>query len=274
MYWVDGIFNNTISPSNRALHFGDGFFTTARLRNRKIDFLDWHIDRLNFSSKKLMFNNFDIDLLCQEIEKAAVIGIDGFIKIIVSRKNSNEKIQGYRYTNDFEISRIIYINQLPDYYSHWVKFGITIKTSTVRLSRNCFLAGVKHLNRLEQVMIANWICNNSIDEALVLDTEDNVIECCSANIFWRKNKQVFTPSLYYSGVNGIMRRLILQLLPKLGYLVKEVMVSSKCLKSADEVFITNSLLPVVSVNVIDDVFYQDKTLFCLLCTNINNIFHI
>lgn len=273
MYWVNGVFNKKMSPNNRAFHFGDGFFTTAKLKDGKIEFLNRHMDRLFLSSQKMMFNHFNVDVLYQEMKKAAVFAKNGFIKVIISRKNENEKMCGYRCTDNGEVSRIIYAGQVPHYYSQWSKSGIKMKTCVIRLSRNSFLSGIKHLNRLEQVMIANWIHKNLIDEALVLDTEGNVVECCSANIFWRKNKQVFTPSIYYSGINGIVRQLILQLLPQLGYLSREIIVGPDYLKNADEVFITNSLLPVVSVNKIDDVIYKDRTLFYLLDKYINNIVH-
>lgn len=265
MYWVNGIPSKMTSIDNRALHFGDGFFTTANLKNGKIDFLSWHIDRLNLSAKKLMFDNFNADIVREEMKKAAITEMNGFIKIIISRNNNGGNVCGYRYSDDIEVSRIILTGKLPDHYSRWVNSGIIIKTSIVRLARNCVLAGIKHLNRLEQVMIANWIQKNgSIDEALVLDTAGNIIECCSANIFFRKNNTVFTPSLYYAGVNGIIRQLILELLPKIGYFIQEIMVGPEFLKDVDEVFITNSLLPVVSVNTINNIFYKDNKLCCLL----------
>lgn len=266
MYWVNGVLNTMTSLNNRALHFGDGFFTTAKLTNGNIDFLDWHTERLNFSAKKLLFNSFDIDIVQKEMQKAAVVRMNGFIKVIISRKNSNMNTSGYRFLHDVEVLRIIHTGSIPEHYAKWLKFGIKIKTSVIRLARNHFLAGIKHLNRLEQVMISNWICKNKniIDEALVLDTEGNVVECCSANVFWRKKNQVFTPSVCYAGVNGIIRQLVLELLPKFGYLGKEVIVSPEYLRNADEVFITNSLLPIVSVNVVNDIFYKDKTLFSLL----------
>lgn len=269
MYWVNGIFNNKISLGSRALHFGDGFFTTAKLQCGKIQFLNQHMCRLRLSAQRLMFNNFDIRLISQEMQAAAIVGVNGFIKVIISRENVTESMCGYRFF-DNKMSRIIYIGALPTYHLNWVQFGIKLKTSVIRLSRNFFLAGIKHLNRLEQVMIANWICHqhDSIDEALVLDTEGNVIECCSANIFWRKGHQVFTPAVCYAGVNGVIRQLVLKLLPILGYFIQEVIVGPEHLKDADEVFITNSLLPVVSVNIIDDVLYKDKTLFHLLSTHL------
>lgn len=267
MYWINGTIEKMISLDNRALHFGDGFFTTAKFKNGKIDFLNWHIDRLVFFAKKLMFDNFDISIIRQEMQKVAAIRMNGFIKVIISRKNSGRKnISGYHCTDDADISRIICTGCIPKRYSKWLQFGIRIRTSVIRLARNHFLSGIKHLNRLEQVMIANWIYKNNsvIDEALVLDTEGNIVECCSANIFWRKKNRVFTPSVRYAGVNGIIRQLVLELLPKLGYSSKEVIVGPECLRNADEVFITNSLLPIVSVNTVDDIFYSKKTLFFLL----------
>lgn len=265
MYWVNGVPKKMISINNRAVHFGDGFFTTARLNDGKIDFFNLHINRLILSAKKLMFNNFDIDIVYKEMQKAAIFGINGFIKVIISRINRDGKMYGYRCSDAIEVSRIIYTGQLPHYYSEWLYSGIKMKTSVIRLARNCFLAGIKHLNRLEQVMIAHWIQKDrTIDEALVLDTEGNIVECCSANIFWRKNNRVFTPSVCYAGVNGIIRQLVLKLISTLGYLSEEVIVNVESLKEADEVFITNSLLPIVSVNVIDDVFYKEKKLCDLL----------
>ncbi|URJ24251.1 aminodeoxychorismate lyase [Candidatus Blochmanniella camponoti] len=265
MYWVNGISKKTISLNNRALHFGDGFFTTAKVQNGKIDFLDWHMDRLVISAKRLIFNNFNFNLLHKEMQQAAAYNdIYNVIKVIISRSNSH-RLYGYRCNNDIEPLRIIHVSRLPKYYTRWIHSGIRLRTSTVRLARNSCLAGIKHLNRLEQVMIAIWVSkNDTTDEALVLDTDGNVVECCSANIFWRYKYQVFTPSLYYSGVNGTMRQLVLKLLPKLGYCIREVTVGPEHLKNANEVFITNALLPLAPVNSIDDCVYSDRTLFHLL----------
>ncbi|URJ28357.1 aminodeoxychorismate lyase [Candidatus Blochmannia vicinus (nom. nud.)] len=271
MYWVNGILKKTVSLNNRALHFGDGFFTTARLRHGEIEFLDLHMNRLILSAKRLMFNNLNYNFLYKEILQAASFSsTHSIIKVIISRSD-NHKLHGYKCKNDIEPLRIIYIGRLPKYYIRWVNVGICMKTSVVRLARNTFLAGIKHLNRLEQVMISMWISKNEeIDEALVLDTDGNVVECCSSNIFWRYKYQVFTPSIHYAGVNGIMRQIVFRLLPELGYCIRTVTVGPEHVKKANEVFITNALLPLASVNSIDDCFYSDKTLFRLLYSHITN----
>lgn len=268
MYWINGILTESITLNNRALHFGDGFFTTAKIKNGKVILLDWHINRLIMSAHRLMFNNLDFDLLYKEILQAAAHNTDGVIKIIITRNNQNTNC-GYRCNKNTESVRIICTYTLSKRYLQWNKHGIRLMVSTIRLSRNSYFSGIKHLNRLEQVMIATELYKNKIsDEALVLDTEDNIVECCSANIFWRKNHQVFTPVVYYSGINGIIRQLVLKLLPTLGYSSKEVIVGLDCLKTVDEIFITNSLLPLASVNFINNNTYSDKTLFNLLNSHI------
>lgn len=266
MYWVNGISQRVISLDNRALHFGDGFFTTAKLENKTVNLIDYHMDRLRLSARRLMFNNINFDLLYKEVLKAANYSINGIIKIIISRVNNNS-VYGYRYDQCVEPVRIIRTSELSKHYTAWHKHGVRLKVSTIRLARNPFLAGIKHLNRLEQVMIASEIYQDkTVDEALVLDTSGNIVECCSANIFWRKNNIVFTPSVYYAGINGVIRQIILKLLPSLGYCVKEVIMGIECIKNMDEVFITNSLLPLASVNIINNNIYSNKKLFKLLST--------
>ncbi|URJ24907.1 aminodeoxychorismate lyase [Candidatus Blochmannia ocreatus (nom. nud.)] len=272
MYWLNGVPHKKISLNNRGLHFGDGFFTTAKLNNGKIEFLDLHLDRLIISSNRLMFNCFDINVIRKEMLSAASCsGKFDVIKVIIVRSDLYNAPCKYRYISDIEPLRIICVSKLSNCYEQWVNLGIRLKTAIIRLSRNDILSGIKHINRLEQVMIANWIGKNSdADEALVLDTDGNVVECCSANIFWRYKYEVFTPSLYYAGVNGIMRQLVIKLLSELGFSVNQVMVGPKHLKCADEVFITNTLLPIVSVKSIDDCVYSKKTLFNLLNSYIKN----
>lgn len=268
-YWLNGISVKSLSLDNRALHFGDGFFTTAKIKNGSVLLLDWHMDRLITSAHRLLFNNVDFDRLYKEILQAVSYRINGVIKIIIIRDHQ-ETIYGYQCHNNAKSLRIIYTYPASQRCVQWYKYGVRLMISTIRIARNSYFSGIKHLNRLEQVMIANEIYNNNTaDEALVLDTEDNIIECCSANIFWRIKHQVYTPSVYYSGINGIIRQLILKLLPSLGYCVRETLVGIDQLKKMDEVFITNSLLPLVSVNMINNNTYQDQTLMNLLKNHIN-----
>ncbi|MCJ7462618.1 MAG: aminodeoxychorismate lyase, partial [Candidatus Baumannia cicadellinicola] len=147
----------------------------------------------------------------------------------------------------------------------WHRNGLRLTINPVRLSRNPLLAGIKHLNRLEQVLIKAYLEREEGDEAIVLDTDENIVECCSANIFWRYGKKVFTPALNYAGVAGIMRQQILALLPQFGYSCEEVITGISTLEQADEIIITNALLPIAPVNSIGSYNYDNRTLFNFLC---------
>ncbi|WP_257895800.1 aminotransferase class IV, partial [Enterobacter roggenkampii] len=74
----------------------------------------------------------------------------------------------------------------PAHYARWREEGVTLTLSPVRLGRNPMLAGLKHLNRLEQVLIRTHLEQTDADEALVLDSEGRITECCAANLFWRQ----------------------------------------------------------------------------------------
>lgn len=123
--------------------------------------------------------------------------------------------------------------------------GITLALSPIRLGRNPSLAGLKHLNRLEQVLIRSHLEQTDADEALVLDSDGWLTECCAANVFWRKGSQVFTPRLDQAGVNGIMRQHCMAMLARSSFDVVEVSMRPDVLRDADEVLICNALMPLV-----------------------------
>lgn len=261
MNWINGVPQQHLPLTDRALQFGDGFFTTARLQDGEIRFLAWHLERLAITAKHLLFDDLNIISLRREMLAAAATGNNGVIKTIISR-GSGER--GYSFSTCGTPLRIVSLTTAPEHYPAWRRDGIRLGQSPVRLGRNPLLAGIKHLNRLEQVLIHAHLDHAGTDEMLVLDTDGYLVECCSANIFWRKGRQVFTPSLNHAGVAGVMRRRVLTLLPALGYPSQEVTTGPDVLKQADEIFITNALLPVVPVNIIGQYRYPDRTLFQLL----------
>ncbi|VTP66638.1 Aminodeoxychorismate lyase [Leclercia adecarboxylata] len=114
----------------------------------------------------------------------------GVLKVIISRGSGG---RGYSAANCLHPVRILSVSGYPAHYDGWRREGITLELSPVQLGRNPHLAGVKHLNRLEQVLIRTHLEQTDADEALVLDSEGFVTECCAANLFWRNGKDVFTP---------------------------------------------------------------------------------
>ena len=82
---------------------------------------------------------------------------------------------------------------------------------------------------------------------MVCDVHGHVIETSSANIFWRKGNEIFTPDLSMCGVNGVMRQVVKSLCPILGYQFKEVLQGVESLHQADEIFMTNAVIEIAPV---------------------------
>ncbi|WP_075181001.1 aminodeoxychorismate lyase [Pantoea sp. 1.19] len=257
MIWVNGEPQAQIATGDRGLQFGDGCFTTARIRSGQVDHLEAHVARLQQACDRLMIAGLEVVALTQQMREAAQRQRDGVLKVIVTRGSGG---RGYSAAGCRQPTTILSLSPAPLHYAAWQTRGVTLATSPVRLSRNSLLAGIKHLNRLEQVMIRAHLDGGDADEALVLDTDGWLVECCAANLFWRKGKQVYTPDLSLAGVTGLMREHILTLLPELGWQASSVLAPPEALAAADEVFICNALMPVLSVTRINQWHYASREL--------------
>ncbi|EEQ11978.1 Aminodeoxychorismate lyase [Yersinia mollaretii ATCC 43969] len=261
MFWINGVEQNLISASDRSVQFGDGCFTTARVTLGRILWLDKHILRLQQATERLLMPTVNWNALTQEMVEAANHTEEGVLKVIISRGSGG---RGYSGTTCQHPTRIISLSDYPAHYLSWRERGISLALSPIPLARSPLLAGVKHLNRLEQVLIRAHLEHTTADEALVLDTEGMLVECCAANLFWRKNEVIFTPDLSQSGVDGIMRQQIMACLAAHGRQVEIVAQPLSALADADEVIICNALMPLLPVNRADNWVYHSRQLFDFL----------
>ncbi|MDW8847520.1 aminodeoxychorismate lyase [Erwinia sp. MMLR14_017] len=261
MVWINGEPQERVEARDRAVQFGDGCFTTARILEGKVVSLKAHLSRLKAGCERLMIRNVDWDALAAEMQNAAATRSDGVLKAIVSRGAGG---RGYSALGCEQPSRMIFLSDYPAHYQRLRQTGARLALSTVRLGKNPLLAGIKHLNRLEQVLIRTELDQTAADEALVLDSDGSLVECCAANLFWRKGDQIFTPDLSQCGVNGIQRQKVIQQLHRLGMPVQEVSLPVETLAEAEEVFITNALMPVLPVSQIDCWHYASRAIFNLL----------
>lgn len=259
--WINGTEQSQLAATDRAVQFGDGCFTTAAIGNGKILLLDRHMQRLQQSCERLWLNGVDWPALAQEMQHAASGHDRAVLKVIISAGSGG---RGYSRSGCSGPTRIVSVSPWPAHYAALQQTGVRLAVSPVRLARQPQFAGLKHLNRLEQVMIRAHLEQTDADEALVLDTDGWVVECCAANLFWRQGSDVFTPSLEQAGVKGIMRQFCLQLLARSGYNVVEASVKEAALLSADEVVICNALMPVVPVRAYDRQRWSSRELFQFL----------
>lgn len=125
-----------------------------------------------------------------------------------------------------------------------------------RLGSNPSLAGIKHLNRLEQVLARQEWLNPEIHEGLMLDGENRVIEATQSNVFLLKDGVLYTPELSSSGVAGTVRRLVIELSNELGIPLKVEIITLQQLHGADALFLTNAIMGILPVKQFEERQYD------------------
>uniref|UniRef100_UPI0005788CF1 aminodeoxychorismate lyase n=1 Tax=Yersinia pestis TaxID=632 RepID=UPI0005788CF1 len=163
MFWINGVEQNLISASDRSVQFGDGCFTTARVSDGRVVWLDQHVLRLQRATERLLLPTVNWKILTKEMVEAASHTESGVLKVIISRGSGG---RGYSGTACQHPTRIISLSDYPAHYSTWRDRGISLALSPVPLARNPLLAGIKHLNRLEQVLIRAHLEQTEADEAV------------------------------------------------------------------------------------------------------------
>jgi len=239
-YSVNGQQQKEISISDRALAYGDGLFTTAKITHGEVEFLQQHIFRLVNGCQYLSIN-LNADLLLTEINQALQNVASGVLKIIITAGSGG---RGYSRKGVSESQRVITVHDVPAHYQSWKNEGISLGISTVQLGLNPLLNGLKHLNRIEQVLIRAELDKMSEDDVLVSDINGKVVESSCANIFWFSGEKLVTPDLSMSGVDGIYRQQILALMPD----TEIASVSISELTSISSMFICNSIMGIIPVN--------------------------
>lgn len=125
--------------------------------------------------------------------------------------------------------------------------GVTVHVPAMRVSDSPRLAGIKHLNRLENVMAAAESLGGSAFETLLLDRREEVVSGAASNLFAVRGTNLLTPRLDRAGVAGIVRGVVLREAPRLGFAVTEQTLTLGDLIGADAVFLTNARIGVVPV---------------------------
>lgn len=261
MFLINGAWQETLPANDRAIQFGDGCFTTARIRDGEVCLLPAHLERLKQACERLLIPFSAWAELNTEMVALAQEHREGVLKVIISRGSGG---RGYSIAGYTAPTRLLSVSTLPTHYAQWRERGITLTLSPIRLGRNPALAGLKHLNRLEQVLIRSHLDQSGADEALVLDSDGWLTECCAANLFWRKGRVVFTPRLDQAGVNGLMRQRILSCLQHSAWQVKEVSETVATLDTADEVILCNALMPLVPVGAFENRTWVSRELYQFL----------
>ncbi len=251
---------------DRGLHYGDGLFETIAVKSGSAELLDKHINRLKEGCVRLKLINIDFNNIREEIENRAENITKGVIKLIVTRGIGG---RGYLAPDNMKTNYIILDYPWPNFNpDSWDK-GIAVKKCDLVLSQQPLLAGIKHLNRLENVMARMELIDTEFKEGLLCDSEHNVIEATSSNVFIVVDNIIKTPILENSGVAGIMREHIIALAQenKLQLDLQEISYESLC--DADEIFLTNSIIGIWPVTKLNERIYSNLSLTRKLMTLLN-----
>lgn len=221
--------------TDRGLHYGDGLFETMAVQGGSVRLMDLHLARLTQGARQLGIPLPETEGLAIELMLAAVQMGEGVLKLILTRGSG-----GRGYLPPEEPSPSLILQRYPPVAPEGQE-GVSVRLCDIRLARQPALAGLKHLNRLEQVLArAEWR-DPAIAEGLMLDSEGWLVEGVASNVFLVREGELFTPLLDQCGVAGVMRAHVMQRAATLGLRVHETRLKLDELMVAEEVFLTNSL---------------------------------
>ncbi|WP_326499573.1 aminodeoxychorismate lyase [Methylomicrobium sp. Wu6] len=254
MLLVNGEPRETLPVSDRGLQYGDGLFETIEIKGRQPVFFDRHLKRLEAGCGRLAIPFPAPEILAEEAEILCKHSLaEAVLKIIVTSGSGG---RGYRRPETIQATRILSLHPYPDYPNSFSTEGINTRICKNRLGINPALAGIKHLNRLEQVLArAEWT-DQTIHEGIMLDSVGHVIEGTMTNLFYVKDHAVYTAPLGQSGIAGIVRGLIMQLAEQHQLALYERSYSLEQLLSADEIFVCNSIIGIWPVKQIDQTVFK------------------
>ncbi|MFA7592985.1 MAG: aminodeoxychorismate lyase [Thiohalobacteraceae bacterium] len=236
---INGAPGDSIAITDRGLQFGDGVFETLAVRAGRCEFWDRHLQRLMMGCAALHLPAPPMDLLAEEADRLVRDVRQGVLKIIVTRGSGG---RGYRPPQAVVPTRILTLSEWPDYPADWQAAGVAVRLCAQRLGSQPALAGIKHLNRLEQVLARLEWDDADIAEGLLCDPQGRVIEGVSTNLFSVQAGRLRTPSLEHCGVAGIMRAVVMEIARDAGIVCEVAPIDADTLYAADEIFLTNSLI--------------------------------
>jgi len=244
MICINGELQQNINVLDRGLSYGDGLFETIALINNELHNWFLHYQRLVLGCEKLDIKKpseqnllAEIQMLLEQKHHTKTLTSDFIIKIIITRGVGE---RGYSYDNNTETNCVVMLLDWTEFPRRYYQQGVDIKELDIHLARQPLLATIKHLNRLEQVLAQAQLANN-FQEALLYDSDNNIISGVSSNVFFAKNKVLFTPKLTYAGVAGTIRAQIISLCQQQHLACQVLELHQADLLNADEVFFSNSI---------------------------------
>ncbi|MES2502082.1 MAG: aminodeoxychorismate lyase [Pseudomonadota bacterium] len=235
---VNGSFEQTVSPLDRGLAYGDGVFRTLVMRDGMPECWPQHYQKLVADCAMIKIVCPSAELLMSDLQQLFMPDETAIAKIIITR---GEGERGYAPPAVTSPLRVVIKSTIHSYPASYFSEGVNLHVCETPMAAQPLLAGVKHLNRLENVLARMEWTDPSITDGIMLDDQHHVIECTAANIFVCFGDTLITPKLDRCGIAGVTRQRVIDMAHLLGLTVNIENITLQKLLSADEVIITNSV---------------------------------
>ncbi len=235
MVLVNGVFTDSIKANDRGLMYGDGVFRTLRIKHGVP--LNWtlHYHKLASDCAALELSCPPISVLEKELERASESMQNCIAKIVVTRGAGG---RGYLPEAALEPTLIVSTSPAPEHEFQEIRAHLC----DLRLSHQPRLAGIKHLNRLENVIARMEWNDPETREGILLDLEGNVIEGTMSSLLLYHDGSVIAPDLSRCGVDGVQRARVLACCAERKIPARIESFGIERLIQADEVFLVNSVI--------------------------------
>jgi 4-amino-4-deoxychorismate lyase len=238
MMLVNGAPSSSINAEDRGLSYGDGVFRTLRLQEGRPVCWQRQYAKLQQDCAALKIPCPSALLLASDLQQLGKTQSEGVAKIIITRGVS---ARGYAPIGQAEPTRIASLSPVPVYPPDFAQHGVRVHVCKLRLGHQALLAGIKHLNRLENVLAASEWQDKEIAEGVLSDISGFVISGTRSNLFMLRGNILYTPALTRCGVAGVQRDRVMDWAKQHGITCKVAEFRMEELLQADEIFLVNSV---------------------------------
>lgn len=259
---VNGQAASGVGVLDRGLHYGDGVFRTMKIVAGEIRWWADHYQKLSSDCASLGLACPDDELLRQEVLQVAAQPGVGVVKIIMTRGDGK---RGYDIPDEVQPVRMVMGFPAIAHRNRDVR----VRWCDLRLSSQPRLAGIKHLNRLENVLARSEWTDPDIAEGLLMDEAERLICGTMSNLFLLENNRLVTPKLDRCGIAGVTRERLLRVAPRHNVAVCVEEISRQRLLAAEEILLTNSLIEVWRVASLNNQRWPDTGLAAKLVNWLN-----
>ena len=248
--WLNGQPVQDAFAANRALQYGDGVFRTCLIYTNELIDLEGHIEKIMADAARLDMGvglAAEQPLLLQaEACELASRQPQAVLKMLLIRAGTE---RGYRSSSQ-TCDRLLLLGPAPNFPASFWEQGVQLFRSSFRLASQPVLAGIKHLNRLEQVLASrHWPAG--ADEILVNDDQGRPVSGTRSNLFWVQDGTLCTPALDCCGVAGLMRDRLLGIARRLRLPIRIAPASWDEIYRAQEIFVCSSLIGIWPVRSLE-----------------------